>query len=58
MFDVPDVNGKSEGDAKQILKDAGFGVRVINVFFGDTVFSQSPDSGQAAKGATITIWVR
>jgi eukaryotic-like serine/threonine-protein kinase len=59
MVDVPDVKGKHEDDAKQILQDAGFDVRVINVFFGDTVFSESPDGGgQAPKGATITIWVR
>jgi serine/threonine-protein kinase len=58
-FDVPDVTGKSADDAKQILQDAGFDVRVINLFFGDTVFSQSPDGGgQAPKGATITLWVR
>lgn len=59
LFDVPDVKGKGEGEAKQILKDAGFDVRVINVFFGDTVFSESPGGGdQAPKGATITLWVR
>jgi serine/threonine-protein kinase len=59
MFDVPDVTGKSSDDAKQILQDAGFDVRVISIFFGDTVFSQSPDGGgQAPKGATITVWVR
>jgi serine/threonine-protein kinase len=59
QFDVPDVTGKSSGDAKKILKDAGFDVRVINIFFGSTVFSQSPDGGgQAPKGATITLWVR
>jgi serine/threonine-protein kinase len=58
-FDVPDVNGKSSADAKQILQDAGFQVRVITLFFGDTVFSQSPGGGsQAPKGATITLWVR
>jgi len=38
-FDVPDVTGKSSGDAKQILQDAGFNVRVISLFFGDTVFN-------------------
>lgn len=59
QFDVPDVTGKSKNDAKQILQDAGFDVRVISVFFGDTVFSQSPDGGgQAPKGTTITLWVR
>lgn len=59
LFDVPDVKGKSSGEAKQILKDAGFDIRVMHAFFGDTVFSQSPDGGQQApKGATITVWVR
>ncbi len=59
MLNVPDVTGKSKDDAQQILQDAGFEVRVISVFFGDTVFSQSPDGeGQAPKGATVTIWVR
>jgi len=59
MVDVPDVKGKHSDEAKQILKDAGFDVRVITVFFGDTVFSESPDGGgQAPKGATITLWVR
>ncbi|WP_202233178.1 Stk1 family PASTA domain-containing Ser/Thr kinase [Actinacidiphila reveromycinica] len=59
QFPVPDVTGKSSGDAKKILQAAGFDVRVINVFFGSTVFSQSPDGGsQAPKGATITLWVR
>lgn len=59
LFDVPDVKGRSAGDARQILKAAGFDIRVMHAFFGDTVFSQSPDGGkQAAKGATITVWVR
>ena len=59
MFDVPDVTGKKQDEAKQILQDAGFDVRVINIFFGSTVFSQSPDGGgQAPKGATVTLWVR
>jgi len=32
---------------------------VINLFFGDSVFSESPGGGsQAPKGATVTIWVR
>ncbi|MBY8876552.1 Stk1 family PASTA domain-containing Ser/Thr kinase [Actinacidiphila acidipaludis] len=59
MVDVPDVKGKHRDEAKQILQDAGFDVRVIDIFFGDTVFSESPGGGgQAPKGATITIWVR
>jgi serine/threonine-protein kinase len=59
LFPVPDVKGKKQGEAQQILKDAGFDVRVIAIFFGDTVFSESPDGGnQAPKGATVTLWVR
>lgn len=59
LFPVPDVKGKKQDEAQQILKAAGFDVRVINIFFGDTVFSESPDGGsQAPKGATVTLWVR
>lgn len=59
LFTVPDVKGKKQADAEQTLKDAGFDVRVIDLFFGDTVFSESPDGGsQAPKGATVTLWVR
>ncbi|WP_333770877.1 Stk1 family PASTA domain-containing Ser/Thr kinase [Streptomyces sp. IBSBF 2435] len=59
LFPVPDVTGKKSSEAKQTLQDAGFDVRVINLFFGNSVFSQSPDGGgQAPKGATVTIWVR
>jgi serine/threonine-protein kinase len=59
MFDVPDVTGQDVGDAKQTLQAAGFKVQVITIFFGSTVFSQSPDGGgQAPKGATVTLWVR
>lgn len=58
-FAVPDVTGKKRSEAEQTLKAAGFEVRVISLFFGDTVFSQSPDGGdQAPKGATVTLWVR
>ncbi|WP_405580501.1 Stk1 family PASTA domain-containing Ser/Thr kinase [Streptomyces sp. NBC_01190] len=59
LFDVPEVTGKKQGDAERILKAAGFDTRVINLFFGQTVFSQSPDGGgQAPKGTTVTLWVR
>jgi serine/threonine-protein kinase len=59
LFPVPDVTGKSQDDAKRILEEAGFKTRVINLFFGDTVFSQSPDGGnQSPKGTTVTLWVR
>ncbi|MCZ4121608.1 Stk1 family PASTA domain-containing Ser/Thr kinase [Streptomyces sp. H39-S7] len=59
LFDVPDVKGRNSGEARQILKAAGFDIRVMHAFFGDTVFSQSPEGGkQAPRGATITVWVR
>jgi beta-lactam-binding protein with PASTA domain len=58
MIDVPDVGGKKVADAKQILQDAGFDVRVIRFFFAGTVSSQSPGAGgKAARGSTVTLWV-
>ncbi|MFI0942298.1 Stk1 family PASTA domain-containing Ser/Thr kinase [Streptomyces sp. NPDC021020] len=59
LFPVPDVTGQNQDDAEATLKAAGFEVRVISLFFGDTVFNESPDGGsQAPKGATVTLWVR
>ncbi len=59
LFPVPDVKGQKQDEAEKTLEAAGFEVRVINLFFGDTVFSESPDGGsQAPKGATVTLWVR
>ncbi|WP_063835950.1 Stk1 family PASTA domain-containing Ser/Thr kinase [Actinacidiphila yeochonensis] len=58
LFEVPDVTGKKEGDAKKVLEAAGFKVRAIDLFFGGSVFSQSPGGGaQKPKGTTITLWV-
>jgi serine/threonine-protein kinase len=58
MVDVPDVDGKDVDEAKQILQDAGFDVRVIRYFITGKVTNQSPGGGeQAAKGSTITLWV-
>ena len=58
MIEVPDVDGKDADEAKQILEDAGFDVRVIQYFFTGKVTSQSPGAGEsAAKGSTITLWV-
>jgi serine/threonine-protein kinase len=58
MVEVPDVVGKDAAEAKQILQDAGFDVRVIRFFFTGKVTSQSPGAGgTAAKGSTITLWV-
>ncbi|WP_171171206.1 Stk1 family PASTA domain-containing Ser/Thr kinase [Streptomyces sp. I05A-00742] len=58
MLTVPDVTGKSEADAKRILTDAGFAVRVDRPFFfpRDSVESQSVRAGdKAARGDSITI---
>ncbi|MGK5549126.1 Stk1 family PASTA domain-containing Ser/Thr kinase [Streptomyces sp. URMC 127] len=58
MLPVPDVTGKSEAEAKRLLTEAGFKVKVDKPFFfpQDSVDSQSVKGGeQAAKGDTITI---
>ncbi|MGI5351909.1 Stk1 family PASTA domain-containing Ser/Thr kinase [Streptomyces sp. CA-250714] len=59
MVEVPDVEGSSEDEATSKLEQAGFEVNVRRIFFGDTVFNQSPDSGeQAPRGSEVTIWLR
>ncbi|MFF9487931.1 Stk1 family PASTA domain-containing Ser/Thr kinase [Streptomyces sp. NPDC014676] len=62
MIEVPDVIGDSVDEAKEKLKDAGFGVsedRGLLGLFGDTVEGQSVDGGDTApKGSTITIEIR
>ncbi|MCQ8774366.1 Stk1 family PASTA domain-containing Ser/Thr kinase [Streptomyces telluris] len=58
MVPVPDVTGRNEAEAKRLLTEAGFKVKVDKPFFfpQDSVESQSVKSGeQAAKGDTITI---
>ncbi len=58
--DVPNVLGKSENEAKQMLEDAGFSVKVNSVYDGAVpegeVISQSvkPDD-RIAKGSSVTI---
>jgi len=58
--DVPNVLGKSENEAKQLLENAGFSVTVNSVYDGSVpageVISQSvkPDD-RIAKGTNITI---
>jgi serine/threonine-protein kinase len=59
--EVPNVTGKKQDAAEKILRDAGFVVDVQRVF-SDTVkvgvvAEQSPSSGTADKGSTITIKV-
>ncbi|MFE9337482.1 Stk1 family PASTA domain-containing Ser/Thr kinase [Streptomyces sp. NPDC007063] len=59
LIEVPDVEGSSEDEATEKLEGAGFEVTVRRIFFGDTVFNQSPDGGkQAPRGSSITIWLR
>ncbi|HEX5565553.1 MAG TPA: Stk1 family PASTA domain-containing Ser/Thr kinase [Streptomyces sp.] len=59
LVEVPDVEGMPEGRARQLLKDAGFDVKVRRIFFTGTVLNQSVDGGdRAPRGSTITIWVR
>ncbi|MCI5826517.1 MAG: PASTA domain-containing protein [Arcanobacterium sp.] len=60
LVDVPNVVGKQQGDATQILEKAGFNVSVkefLGGYFG-TVRLQDPAAGaKARKGSTITITV-
>ncbi|MGP3975188.1 Stk1 family PASTA domain-containing Ser/Thr kinase [Streptomyces sp. 8N114] len=59
MVEVPDVEDSSEDEATSKLEQAGFQVNVRRIFFGDTVFNQSPDSGEKApRGSEVTIWLR
>ncbi|GAB2595407.1 Stk1 family PASTA domain-containing Ser/Thr kinase [Streptomyces capparidis] len=62
LFEVPDVKGKKEGEAREILEEAGFEVDVFDALpvFGDNkVWRQSPGGGsQKPKGTTIDLTVR
>jgi beta-lactam-binding protein with PASTA domain len=56
---VPDVEDLSAQAAREALEAAGFTVEVRKVFFGDTVFNQSPDAGEEApRGSEVVLWVR
>ncbi|MCH6159807.1 Stk1 family PASTA domain-containing Ser/Thr kinase [Streptomyces marispadix] len=56
---VPDVEGLNRKQARKKLEKAGFEVTVRRIFFGDEVFSQSPDGGdEAPRGSRVTIWMR
>ncbi len=59
-FDVPDVKGKSKGEAESILRNAGlvpvFDYQHDDSIPNDQVISQSPDVGaKAKKGDTVTV---
>ena len=60
MVAVPDVVGKSEKDATQMLTDAGFQVsteRILGGYF-QTVRASDPAAGtKARKGSTVTITI-
>lgn len=59
LVDVPNVISKQVADAVAILEGQGFVVdvkRIAGGFFG-TVRYQSPESGQAPKGSTVTITI-
>ncbi len=60
LVEVPDVFGKQEAEATQILEDAGFVVtydRFLGGYFG-TVRAQSPAAGEMLQpGSTVTITV-
>ncbi|MEU6440936.1 Stk1 family PASTA domain-containing Ser/Thr kinase [Streptomyces sp. NPDC047046] len=59
LVEVPDVEGKQEDEAKKLLEDAGFEVKVSRWFLGHTVWDQSVDGGdKAPRGSTVTIRVR
>jgi serine/threonine-protein kinase len=51
---VPDVRGRSIGEARTILENAGFHVRAVG-FGGGTVRGQTPNSGVAPRGSTINL---
>ncbi|MQA26610.1 MAG: Stk1 family PASTA domain-containing Ser/Thr kinase [Micromonosporaceae bacterium] len=57
---VPDVDGKHKDEAADILKKAGFQVRMFDSpLREDTVYAQTPSGGEMAdKGSTVTLWVR
>ncbi len=60
LFAVPDVQGKQEDEARKILKDAGFDVKVDRFMGGifGTVRSQDPGAGsKQPKGTVITLVV-
>lgn len=60
QFAVPDVTGKTEQEARQILEDAGYTVKVENLLGGmlKRVRSQNPSGGtQAPVGTEVTLQV-
>jgi serine/threonine-protein kinase len=61
LLQVPNVQGKQEAEAKTLVNKAGFKYTTVQVF-SDTVpagvvADQSPSSGTAPRGSTITLQV-
>ncbi|TDB84159.1 Stk1 family PASTA domain-containing Ser/Thr kinase [Actinomadura sp. KC216] len=52
---VPNLTGRNVDEAKKALEDSGFKVSVTG-FGGNTVRFQSPNSGEARRGSTVTIF--
>ncbi len=59
LVEVPNVVGRSTGDAQQALEAAGFKVTIEKVAGGlfDRVRFQDPDQGTAPKGSTVTLTI-
>ncbi len=61
MLGVPGVQGKPRGVAEKAVSEAGFKAAVTEVFSETVpkgvVVEQSPGSGKAARGATVTLRV-
>ncbi|MFB4307855.1 Stk1 family PASTA domain-containing Ser/Thr kinase [Actinomadura sp. GTD37] len=51
---VPDMTNRSVNDARKALQESGFKVNVTG-FGGDRVRFQSPSSGEAPRGSTVTL---
>ncbi|NKZ06225.1 Stk1 family PASTA domain-containing Ser/Thr kinase [Actinomadura latina] len=51
---VPDMSGRTVQDARKALRESGFKVNVTG-FGGNIVRFQSPSSGEAPRGSTVTI---
>jgi serine/threonine-protein kinase len=56
MVNVPSVDGQQVSQAEQMLAQAGFQVKVVQVGPLKNVFNFSPQ-GQAPQGSTITLYV-
>ena len=59
MVEVPNVVGKQLQEARRILGDAGFEVKVERALGGifGTVRFQDPEKGKAPKGSTVTVTI-